>query len=826
MGDVQPAADGQGWPPAEGWPTVPEGETTGEVRSWDTEYEQEPNPDCEECALRSGKINPPFEQQFVQEGTEEGWASDRSGADTHHSGWTRDEKGWTAEKKTTGLEESGAGTSMPGIIFTNEFGQEITEATEGSGQRSYTEVEGNNSNWYLTGQGDVDESGSEYETSEEWGDAPGQNSGWVSADHELASAEIKRAISDQGVTSSNLNQEACVEGIDSCFLEQSTIAVACFIGHTFIANWDQLAMTESTKPTKATELGHHSPANYVFSAADTHSTKQNESVDDSISNVPESKLCHFANHFVNPFCKSECDPFGSGPDHLAVSEEDPFVAGNESFTNSDKSLFRPSKSEKCQISQKVAKDPFAVPRGAIFGSECSSSEGQASGFSEPFQANVCATEIISDPSASETNHPFASETVQDPFTNETNWDPFAIEKNQYPFVSETNQDPFASETDWDHFAAETNQDPFASEIYKDPFASETNQDPFASETVQDLFANETIWDRFASENQNPFNSEANLDPFASETVQESFNQDSYANKTSQVLTASETNQDPITSNTNWDSFTCEINQDLLASETDQDTFGSETNWDPFVNEVNQNIFPNENNQDAFVSKISLDYFANETNQDPFASDPNQDNFASETNPDPFDSEIIQDTFATETNHYYFVSETNQDLYANATNRVPIIREITQDPLASEGSQGWESTITGQASGEEIDFSTRNRFAQWAVFPPSTADLENFSKDSSQELDDSSGFFLSDGQGDIITGWPGDIGQIQDPFIGCPGQNNIPSPKSPPMEKTASVKEPENSDLSEDEVANRRYGKLYQERDAEKDEVLEFLPILV
>lgn len=37
------------------------------------------------------------------------------------------------------------------------------------------------------------------------------------------------------------------------------------------------------------------------------------------------------------------------------------------------------------------------------------------------------------------------------------------------------------------------------------------------------------------------------------------------------------------------------------------------------------------------------------------------------------------------------------------------------------------------------------------------------------------------------------------------------------------KEPENSDMSEDEAANRRFGKLYQELDTEKEEVLDFLP---
>ncbi|MCJ8731828.1 hypothetical protein PDJAM_G00203730 [Pangasius djambal] len=397
-GDVQPATDGQGWPPAEGWPTdtVPQGEVTGEVRSWDTKYDQEPNPDCEVCSLRSCKIDPPFEQEPVQEGTEEGWASEQSCSDTHLSRWTGDEEGWTAENKTAGLEDNGAGKSMPGIIFTNEFGQEITETTERSRQGSYTEDEGNNSKWYLTGQGDVEGSGSEYETAEEWGDVPGQNSGWISADDELESAGNEGPISDQDVTSSNINQEDFVDDSDSSFLEQSTTAAASFIGHTFIANWDRLAMTESTKPNKTTELGHDNSTNYVLSTADpNHSTELNESVDNSLLNVSESKLCS------DPFCKTECDPFGSGPDPFAASEEAPFGTGSDSFANSDKGLFWPSKSESCQISQKVASDPFAMPKGDIFGSECSYTEGQATGFaSDPFQAeDMWATEITSDPSA-------------------------------------------------------------------------------------------------------------------------------------------------------------------------------------------------------------------------------------------------------------------------------------------------------------------------------------------------------------------------------------------------------------------------------------------
>ncbi|KAK3567535.1 hypothetical protein QTP86_020054, partial [Hemibagrus guttatus] len=1011
LGDVQPATDGQGWPPAEGWPTdtVPQGEATGEVRGWDTKYEQEPNPDCEECALRSVKIDHPFKQQHVQEGTEIGWASEQSGSNTHHSGWTGDEEEWTTENKTTGLEENGAGKSMPGIIFTNEFGQEITEVTEGPGQGLYTDEEGNSSKWYLTGQGDVDGSGSEYETAEEWADAPGQNSGWVSADDELESAENEGPMSVKDVTSSNLDQDDFVD--ESSFLEQSTIAAVSLIGHSFISNCDQEAMTRSTKAndgTDGTELGHSNSTNYVITEDPTHNIEQNESVDNSLSKLSEPKFCS------EPLCRSECDPCGSGPNLFAASEEYPFGTDNNLFANSDKGLFCPV---NCQISRKVASDPLAIPRGDVFGSKFQNTEGQATGFeSDPFEEGyVWATEITSRSSArgtdqecfvSETNHnfdsktdqdafasetnqdPFASETVQDPFAIETVQDPFAGENDQDPFANETDQDPFASETDQDPFASETvqvpfagendqdpfasetvqdpfagenDQDPFANETDQDPFASETVQDPFASETVQDPFASETNWDPFGSENnQDPFTCEAKRDPFGSETIQDTFtnegiqdpfankidldsfaiktnedhfaseadkdlfateiNHDSFASERVQDLFASETNWDPFASKNDQDPFTSETNQDPFASETIQDPFASEpiqdpfasetiqdpflsktdqdplaieTNQDPFTRRTNLDPFASKNNQDLFLSLTKQDPFATETNQDsfitktnfsetnqdlffiqtnhdPFASETNQDPFANESDQDPFASETIwdpfgsennkdpftnesnvdpfasdnkQDPIASETNKYtfetnhdmcaietnqdYFASETNQNVLVSGTNQAPIIRETTQEPLASEGNQGWagswESTMTGQKS-LDVDFSTRNRFDQWANFPPPTAELETSSKDSWQKLDDSGGLFLSDGQGDVIKGWPEDSGPIQDQFVTCSGQNTIPGPKTAAMEKTASVKEPENSDLSEDEVANRRYGKLYQEIDAEKDEVDASVPI--
>lgn len=799
-----------------------QGEVTVEVRSWNAKYDQEPIPDCEDCVLRSGKIDSPFEQQLVEKGTDEGWASDQSGSDTNHSGWTGDEEEWTPEQKTPCLEEHAAGKSMPGIIFTNEFGQEITEATEGTGQEIYTEEEGNTSKWYLTGQGDVDGSGSEYETAEEWGDAPGQNSGWISADDELESVENKEPISDQNITSSNLNQKAFVDGSDSNFLEQSTIPVESFIDQTFIASWDRLAITESTTPNMPAVLGHHSPTNYAFSRGDTHSTMQNENPDNLISNVSESILCS------DTFCKSECATSKHSQDSIA-SEINYNIFTNKtnqnpitSETNQDPFV---SKTDQDSFSSETGQDPF-------------SSETNQDLFTSRPNWDLFARETAQDPFYNESDQDFfATETNQDPFSSETDQDPFVTKTYQDPFASETCQDAFASETYQDLFGSETVQDSFDNETCQDPFASETNQDFLSSKTVLDHFDNETYQNSFTCEIyqnffaseivQDPFAMETNQDPFASETVQDPFtnvtNQNHFISKSSLDHIANETNHDLFTNKTNQDPFTSETNQDPFDSKIDMDPFASETNWDSIAKKTNWDQFASKNNQDHFTSEINQDSFAKEDCK-------KQDRFSSETNQNTCPSEISQNMFVTDTNQDYFVTETDRDLFASDTNQVSIIRETTQAPLTSESSQGWaggwESTVTRQACGDEMDFSTRNGFAQWAAFPFLTSDLDSFSKDSLQELDVSGGFFLSDGQGEIIAGWPGDSGPHKDSIFACPAQNNTPSPKISGMEKTFSIKEPENSDLSEDEVANRRYGKMYQEIDAETDEVPELIPILV
>ncbi|XP_047197871.1 amphiphysin [Hippoglossus stenolepis] len=81
------------------------------------------------------------------------------------------------DEDETGQKDVGGGLSeleerrksTPGLIFTNEFGEQIKDSTEDRREKL---------------SGSPENSGSEYETAEEWGDG-GQGGGWGSADDEL-----------------------------------------------------------------------------------------------------------------------------------------------------------------------------------------------------------------------------------------------------------------------------------------------------------------------------------------------------------------------------------------------------------------------------------------------------------------------------------------------------------------------------------------------------------------------------------------------------------------------------------------------------------------
>uniref|UniRef100_A0A8B9H4Z8 Amphiphysin n=1 Tax=Astyanax mexicanus TaxID=7994 RepID=A0A8B9H4Z8_ASTMX len=730
-GAVQPAADEQGWPPAEGWSTeavAEEATATGEVRNWAKENNPEPNPDCDPCAVGVEEAKQPPGQK----GTEAGWATDQP-----------DWAGWGTGEAAAGLEERENEQAMPGIIFTNEFGQEVPEATEDSEQEPYADQdEGNRSKWYLSGQADMDGSGSDYETAEEWGDAPGQNGGWVSADDELDAAENEgsNAGSDQIVPSSTVAQDGFadwgVADTASAPSAEKSPARVDFGSNAFSVNWDQADKTET-----GSEVTESEKQGLVSSTPEGR-------VDDSLLAISESTPSS------DPFGTLDSDPFGNDP--FATSGGDRFGTGNDPFANSEKDQFRQSETDASELPSVDTSAPFVTSGGDVFGPSNSIMEGQTTGFaSDPFASQEADT----------------GGWASDPFANKTTPDLFSSETNQDFFASDTNQDLFANKATQEPFTIEPTQDLFASEPTQDLFASEGTDDPFASEAPQDLFASEPTQDLFASEGTD--------DPFASEAP-----------------------------------------QNLFASAGTQDLFASEATEDPFASTGSQDLFAKEGTQDPFASKATQDLFASEATQDPFADEASQDPFSSETSQDPFANEDTQDLFASKTIEDPFASGTNQDLFSSQT---------TQDPFASESNQGWaggwESASTGEAGGEGTESAEQsNGFAQWAAFPPQDTDPESSSKGSWQEVSGSSGFFSSDGQGDFIAGWPGESGQAQDQFASFPVHNNFPNPKAPSAENPTGPKEPENSDLSEDEVANRRYGKLYQEIDTEKDEVPKLLPL--
>ncbi|XP_068079473.1 amphiphysin isoform X13 [Danio rerio] len=544
--NTQPAADGQGWPPADGWPTdstpQPQGETaTDEVRAWDTENYPEPNPDCDPCAVGGGEA----EQQHPgqgQEGVEEGqtdWA-------TNQVEWAEEKTGFVSEEG--GAEETVGLQAMPGIIFTNEFGQEIQDPMEGAGADS--------SRWGLSSQVDLDGSGSEYETAEEWGDVPGQNGGWVSADDELESTENENAVvapEQSSVAQVGFADWGRADGVG--VPEQITPADSGFGGDAFAANWDQ---------PEAAPCGSEfekSPGELLADPAETGA--------DMPQNIIESALS------LDPFGTESNDPFGTGDDPFATSGDDPFGTGNDPFATSDQ-----------DPSGFSGSDPFATSGSELFGTEELPTENVKTGFDT---------------------------------------DPFAESQPE-------------GEGQW-------STDPFAAGFTSDPFATEGDQDPFANEITS-----------------NPFDNESGRDPFNNENVQE---------------------------------------------------------W--------------AKGFDSTGTK--------------------------ETGGDEKDSGVFDDN-------------------------------------------------TGQGNG----------FAQWAAFPPPAADSESSSKGSWQEVSDSSGFFSSDGQGNFTAGWPGEAVPPQEPIASFPGPQGSSNPKSTVAEDRVIHKEPENSDLSEDEVANRRYGKLYQEIDTELEEV--------
>lgn len=132
----------QGWPQADGW--QPCGDTTTSPQDSEAATAAEDQVSSWDC-----QTNPNLHPSAVRGDEDETGQADSRG----------DTAGQDDRRKST-----------PGLVFTNEYGQQIEDSTEDRGDK-----------WPRSPDG----SGSEYETAEEWGDG-GQGGGWASADDELS----------------------------------------------------------------------------------------------------------------------------------------------------------------------------------------------------------------------------------------------------------------------------------------------------------------------------------------------------------------------------------------------------------------------------------------------------------------------------------------------------------------------------------------------------------------------------------------------------------------------------------------------------------------
>ena len=135
---------------------------------------------------------------------------------------------------------------------------------------------------------------------------------------------------------------------------------------------------------------------------------------------------------------------------------------------------------------------------------------------------------------------------------------------------------------------------------------------------------------------------------------------------------------------------------------------------------------------------------------------------------------------------------------------------TQEAQFGNKGDGFEFDSFAETSGDSGAVATGDGRSGWDTdtftnsFPADFSMTEGLSSNITtwQEVSDNSGFSSSIIQKSASASAAGGIKDV-----------NLPRMH----------KEPENSDMSEDEAANRRFGKLYQELDTEKEEVLDFLP---
>ncbi|XP_035861016.1 amphiphysin isoform X3 [Sander lucioperca] len=296
-----------------------------------------------------------------------GWNSETN-SNVHPSAFRGDED----ETGQANSEGDAAGQedrrkSTPGLIFTNEYGEEIEHSTEDRADK-----------WYRSPDG----SGSEYETAEEWADGC-QVGGWASADDELSYDDRP-----PGNVSDGLGCDDCGAVDQSQTIEQVSSE----------GNESDRSCSAEELPSKPTDL---------TSVYTDRSEKQGGGALDS-----------------DPFAEKQGDAFDSDP----FAEKQEGVFDSDPLTEKQGGcVFDSDPFAEKQGGGAFDSDPFAEKQGGEFDSDpFAEKQGEGAFDSDPFAEKQGGGEFDSDPFAEKQGGEFDS----DPFAEKQGGgafdsDPFA-----------------------------------------------------------------------------------------------------------------------------------------------------------------------------------------------------------------------------------------------------------------------------------------------------------------------------------------------------------------------------------------------------------------
>ncbi|CAJ1073231.1 amphiphysin isoform X8 [Xyrichtys novacula] len=374
------------------------------------------------------------------QGQDQGWppGGNTPSQDSEAIRGNEDEVEWV-DSGGESTEQEERRKSTPGLVFTNEFGQQIKDSTEDKRDK-----------WSRSPDG----SGSEYETAEEWGDG-GQGGGWASADDELSCEDRPAATTSEERED---KEEADAAG-----------------SHPDLEKPDPTSEHVDPAGTQEGGLGPTSETNIRGFESDPFAETQGAGFESDP--FAETQGAGFES---DPFAETQGAGFESDPfaeTQGAGFESDPFAetqgAGFESdpFAETQGAGFESDPFAETQGAG-FESDPFAETQGAGFESD-PFAETQGAGFeSDPF-AETQGAGFESDPFARGFPAASSGPEVSKPVQEAKN----SLSSSVFVETSES-----ASQG-----AAERIKDANVSRIYKDPENSDMSEDEAANRRFGKLY---------------------------------------------------------------------------------------------------------------------------------------------------------------------------------------------------------------------------------------------------------------------------------------------------------------------------------------------------